>query len=100
MAEILKNGLNLSKHSLNSNLVDWLTPKKDNKNSKRRNIIKAEEVTFSSVQSRSPGMKSLSDEIKVTPMMNAEIIEGIEIVCRCGEKTVIHFDLEKDGKFN
>jgi hypothetical protein len=73
-----------------------------NKITRRLKVIKAEEARFRGIGDGTRNSGQCSGEPQVKPMMNANtnLVEGLEIFCRCGEKLIIRFDVEDHEKFN
>lgn len=65
---------------------------------KFRKIIKGREASFSAVRREIPSTRHSVGGPRVSPLRGSKGIEGVEFVCRCGERVVIHFDYENDGK--
>lgn len=64
-----------------------------------KKIIKAGEIGCESDGVENTG--SIPDEApKIVPVMNAKLIEGLEIRCKCGEKLIIHFDDDERERLN
>lgn len=61
---------------------------------KRKKIIKAHEAVQNVQPKRIPTIGAVSDSPTIRPLGSGKFLEGIEVICRCGEKIVIHFDYE------
>ena len=96
MAALIKKNKNPSTKSQDSQITEWSVSKTINDYNKRRRIIKAKEAEFSSEEKEIPQMRVTSDTPSIKPLRNGLVVEGVEITCSCGEKTVIHFEIEED----
>ena len=72
---------------------DQAKPEVDQK-AKRKKIIKAHEAAHQVETRKIPTMGSTNDSPTIRPLGSGKFLEGVEVVCRCGEKIVIHFDYE------
>lgn len=61
----------------------------------RKRIIKAGETRFAQSKRVIKHTQPINCEQPIVrPIQSGDRIEGVEIRCRCGEKMIIHFDLE------
>ena len=73
--------------------MPFVSDTKSTGSARPKKIIKAEELGQGS-----PNLKSdeyPDHEPEIIPMMNAKIVEGLEIRCKCGEKLIVHFDKDE-----
>ncbi len=98
MAEIIKKGLKVTEPYADTQIEDWSESKGKDGLHKRKRIIKAKEAVFTSEGKEIPHMKIAPEGTTVKPLRNGLHVEGAELVCQCGEKTVIYFDFEDERK--
>ena len=97
MTEVIKKGLNAPTDQKESSIKDWSFSKTPRKKRGGRKIIKAKEAVFTSDLKEISQSNRTPDTPMIKPLRQGLFVEGVEIVCRCGEKMVIHFDYEDDG---
>ena len=93
MAEIIKQ----SDYALNSSSAQETKDANPGYTHRRRRIIKAKNTKLSANGMSAQMVGSPSDLPKINPIKAGDYIEGVEILCRCGEKMIIHFDVENNG---
>lgn len=98
MAEVIKQDPGAPVESFEPVVSEWSEPEDKDKTEKYRRIIKSGEAFFSSESKEIPHMKMAPDAPVVKPIRKGIFIEGVEIICRCGEKIVVRFDVEEDAE--
>ena len=78
----------------------WLRSEEKEQKTRRLKVIKAEEARFRGMGDSITDSGDCDGEPRVKPIKNANIVEGLEIFCRCGEKLIIRFDLEENEEHN
>jgi hypothetical protein len=97
MAEVIKQGNTSTARNSDASVSDWPVTGAQNHLARRRRIIKAGEAQFSPEQKEvSPKNMALAEPV-VKPLRNGMIVEGVEVICRCGEKITIQFDVDENA---
>lgn len=99
MAEVIKKDAKAPAQSFKPKVSEWPVSKPEDNPDKYRRIIKADEAFFSSDMKKIPHINVAPDSPVVKPVRKGIFVEGIEIVCRCGEKIIVQFDLEENAEF-
>lgn len=99
MAEVIKKDTTASTRPSKPSVKEWPVSKQKDDSEKYRRIIKANEAFFSSDMKKIPHVNVAPDSPAIKPLRKGIFVEGVEIVCRCGEKIVIQFDLEENAEF-
>jgi len=99
MGEILRNTHQAEGDEPFQKVKKWDVISKDDYSlnslgSRKRKIIKAKEAVFSSLNAHVPGIYSNKDAPVVTLLEENDIVKGLEIICTCGEKIIVHFNLD------
>lgn len=95
MAEILKDDFPKYEGGfIEGEPVNSPTDSPDYKKATRKKIIKAHDAVQSAEPRKIPTIGSVHETATIRPLGSGKFVEGIEIICRCGEKIVIHFDYE------
>ena len=97
MAEVIKQGNKSSARHPDASVSDWPVTSAQNNLNRRQRIIKAGEVHFSPEQKEVSPKNMAFDEPVVKPLRNGIHVEGVEVICRCGEKITIHFDVGENA---
>lgn len=97
MATLIKKNKDTSTQNKDSNMKEWSVSKTINDYKKMGRIIKAKEAEFCSEERDIYQMRVASDTPIIKPLRNGLDVDGVEIICSCGEKTVIHFDIDEDA---
>ncbi len=97
MAEVIKKGNTSTAQNSDASVSDWHVTGTQDHIARRRRIIKAGEADFSPEQKEvSPKNMALTEPV-VKPLRNGMFVEGVEVICRCGEKITIQFDVEENA---
>lgn len=97
MAEVIKQGNKSSARNPDASVSDWPVTGTQNHLARRRRIIKAGEAQFSTQQKEVSSKNMAFDEPVVKPLKNGTFVEGVEVICRCGEKITIQFDVGENA---
>lgn len=98
MPEVNKKESGASTAPFKPILSEWSESKSKDNTEKYRRIIKAGEAFFSPESKEIPHLKMAPETPVVKPIRKGLFVEGIEIVCRCGEKIVVRFDFEENAE--
>lgn len=99
MAKVLSGDSEDGDSCAGAPLRSWMSTQKK-KQVIRKKVIKAEDAQFDAADHPGEDFEGCDGEPRVKPIKNADIVEGVEIVCRCGEKLIIRFNLEDHERNN
>ena len=98
MAEVIKKDTNAPAQPFRRKVSEWPVSKGEDNPDKYRRIIKAGEAFFSSESKKIPHVNIAPDSPVIKPIRKGIFVEGVEIICRCGEKIVVKFDLDENAE--
>jgi len=103
MGEIIKNMDSVPNDGAYQDMKMWdvITKESDDtgREGRRQKIIKARDAVFSSIKKQVPSAGVGKDSPAVTVIEDRGVVTGLEIVCTCGEKIIVHFNFtdEQNG---
>ena len=69
----------------------------ESKSKRRCRILKAADLRSSASGDEVQGVGANGDQPAIHLLRDGDAVSGVEVVCRCGEKIVLHFDQDTDG---
>ena len=100
MAKVLRGDTETSDSHSGASPQSWLQAQRENQKKIPRKVIKAEEAQFHTGKGPADHVHGEESELRVKPIKNASIVEGVEVICRCGEKLIIRFNMDDDETNN
>ncbi len=95
MCALLKNDDPEIKENIKHMNIDWLEAHKKQSTKKQgKRIIKASASPKIAGKRDIPIMESVCERPEIKTLGTGDCVEGIEIVCQCGQKMVIHFNYD------
>ncbi len=98
MQTLIKENDEKVKQKIETLGVDWLSNQGQKIKTNRRRIIKASVLPQNKKAKREiPISKTICEQPEIKVIGTEEQIEGIEIVCNCGQKMTVHFNYDKNN---
>lgn len=98
MAVIIKHSDQGDQTDFTNAKVAWLKTKPNLKIKSGQKIIKSTDLSHADTSKEIPNMNNRFDDFKVITLHNGDIINGVEVTCRCGGKIEILFDYDDDNQ--
>lgn len=97
MGTLIKNNDEDIKQKIETLGVDWLAGNEKKMNFSGKRIIKANQLPKNKRTKREiPITEKICDQPEVKVIGTPEQIEGLEIICNCGQKMIVHFNYDEN----